>query len=574
MCMAAAAVFGGEQMKKTYYIDLMEKVLSAYSKEHIERYYNDVKTQGLKEHGYPRLTSNIGILIAHGRRLDIKPLFVQMMDLCCDEMPKYKYCANEFSVKEVIFCLLELEKNKTFPQTQIDKWKNKLKEITVENCYRVYATAPDSKVHNWAAFTMVSEWMRYKINAAPVDMQFINNQAASQLQWLDKNGMYRDPHEPMVYDMVTRGLFALLFHHGYKDKYLQQWDDALTRAGLLTLKMQSVTGEIPFGGRSNQFLHNEAHIALILEYEASRYAKLGNMELAGKFKTGVKRALDNIALYLKEQPINHVKNSFPRSTSYGCESYAYFDKYMITTASFLYVAYQFSNDDIACVELDDKTGDTFQTSDYFHKVFLKAGEYFAEYDYQADYSYDASGMGRLHRKGAPGAICIATPGSDTPKYTVDIKDFLPFSIVPEVKSKDKWLSGADRNTVHKVINHSAKNEQAFTEIKCIFEDKTEVCSKYQLDKNGLKVTVTGKGTVGLLLPAFAFDGREKSVITTTSDTLTIRYRNWICRYHTDNGVISDSSKMGCNRNGHYNLYRAESQNNLTVTITIYPAENL
>ena len=53
---------------KEKYIELMEKALSAYTDEHIQRYFNDVKTNGLTEHGFPRLTANIGILIAHGRR--------------------------------------------------------------------------------------------------------------------------------------------------------------------------------------------------------------------------------------------------------------------------------------------------------------------------------------------------------------------------------------------------------------------------------------------------------------------------------------------------------------------------
>ena len=53
-------------MQKSRYIDLMDTVLSAYTDEHIERYCNDVKNHGLKEHGFPRLTADIGILIAHG----------------------------------------------------------------------------------------------------------------------------------------------------------------------------------------------------------------------------------------------------------------------------------------------------------------------------------------------------------------------------------------------------------------------------------------------------------------------------------------------------------------------------
>ena len=47
---------GKPSMNRSRYIDLMEKVLSAYTNEHIDRYYNEVKNGGLKEHGFPRLT--------------------------------------------------------------------------------------------------------------------------------------------------------------------------------------------------------------------------------------------------------------------------------------------------------------------------------------------------------------------------------------------------------------------------------------------------------------------------------------------------------------------------------------
>ena len=57
----------GKVMKKSYYLDLIEKTLSAYTTAHIDRYFDDVKRDGLKEHGFPRLTANIGILIANNR---------------------------------------------------------------------------------------------------------------------------------------------------------------------------------------------------------------------------------------------------------------------------------------------------------------------------------------------------------------------------------------------------------------------------------------------------------------------------------------------------------------------------
>ena len=48
-----------EYEMKEKYIDLMAKSLSAYTTEHILRYFNDVKRDGLTEHGFPRLTVNM-----------------------------------------------------------------------------------------------------------------------------------------------------------------------------------------------------------------------------------------------------------------------------------------------------------------------------------------------------------------------------------------------------------------------------------------------------------------------------------------------------------------------------------
>ena len=65
-------------MKKKY-LELMNKALSAYSDDHIREYFDRVKTEGLTEHGFPRLTVNIGILIAHGYRQDLTLLFLEMI---------------------------------------------------------------------------------------------------------------------------------------------------------------------------------------------------------------------------------------------------------------------------------------------------------------------------------------------------------------------------------------------------------------------------------------------------------------------------------------------------------------
>ena len=75
-----------DRFNKTDYIRLIDRVLDAYTDEHIRAYTESVQKGGIKEHGYPRLTANLGIVIAHGYRRDYTETFREMMELCCDEV--------------------------------------------------------------------------------------------------------------------------------------------------------------------------------------------------------------------------------------------------------------------------------------------------------------------------------------------------------------------------------------------------------------------------------------------------------------------------------------------------------
>lgn len=554
-------------MKKAYYLDLMEETLSAYTTEHIDRYFKQVKKDGLTEHGFPRLTANIGILIAHNKRLDLKPRFIEMMDFCCQQIPKVK-AANDFSVKEIIFCLEELENSNQVPAEKIQEWKDLLKTIDPYTCYNVYAKDMDHVVYNWAAFTMLSEFMRQKAGLSDKYADFIDLQAYSQLRHLDENKMYRDPHEPMVYDFVTRGLFAVLLHEGYKGKYQKVWQDALDQGAEYTWKMISVTGEMPYGGRSNQFLHNEAHVAIMMEYYANYYAKKGDLKTAGQYRMLAVRALKNIASWLNKKPISHIKNRFPIDSKYGCENYAYFDKYMITTASFLYAAYRLCDESIEPVELDDKASMSWKTSDYFHKLFLRAGDYFAEYDYRADYDYDCSGLGRLHKKGAPSELCLTVPCPEMYAYILDMKDSARLAIAPGVEVNGKWHYAVEKDVVHTIKNHFAKGETAGAEVEYNFPAGQKLRAWYTLDRDGLRIKVSGSETVRLLLPAFKFNGKDYSKITLKEGVLEVEFEGYVCRYTVLDGTIIALDRPARNRNGHYESYAAEGSSGLRVQVSI------
>lgn len=538
----------------------MEKTLGAYSDADIIEYFDRVKREGLTEHGFPRLTANIGILIANGVRTDLYGIFLEMMDFCCEFIPQVD-AANNFSVKEVLFAIDAVKD--IVGAERVSRWHKALSTIIPEKCYVRIAKTEEDRPHNFAAFAALSEQVRIFFGISD-RVDFVELQLATQVVRLDENGMYRDPHEPMVYDVVTRGLFAQLLDIGYRGKYYDVIDSALKRAGLLTLGMQSASGELAYGGRSNSFLHNEAHLAVIFEYEAKRYVREGNIALAEKFKTAAKAALDNIAYWLEKEPITHIKNRFPRDSKYGCESYAYFDKYMITAASFLYVAYLICDDSVAPGRTEASSPDAFITTPDFHKTFLRAGEYFLELDTAADTNYDCSGIGRVHRLGAPSAICINLPCTATPRYTVD-GDSANISLSTGIISDTAKYFEADcaeyANTLTRCDENSA---QVSTCVR--YENGESAGVNLTITADGLKVSCFADKPL-LMLPAFLFDGEKHTDINLYDNILEISYSDWICRY-TSSAKITETDRLGRNRNGYYKAYLTHGEGEISVSVAI------
>ena len=559
---------------KERYIALMAKALEAYSDAHIVEYFERVKREGLIEHGFPRLTANIGILIAHGYRGDLLPLFLEMMEFCCATMPRVK-AANDFSVKEIIFCILALKEKEAVENEQIERWLGYMRTVDPKSTYNVIAWSEDAtNVFNWALFSTVSEQLREY--AGLTDAQaFVDSQMPPQLIHLDENSMYRDAfvHPPMVYDLVSRGLFSVLLHFGYKGKYADVIEEHLRKSALLSLDMQSVTGEIPYGGRSMQFLHNEPHLAAIFEYEARRYAKEGNKALAGRFKAAAARAIGDTEKWLSLSPIYHIKNRFSPERGYkggfGCEDYAYFDKYMITVASFLYAAYLLADDEILPSDERQDVPRAFTLSDDFHKVFLRAGSYFTEFDTSADPHYDASGLGRIHREGAPSTIALSVPCPASPNYFIGDEERIDLSFAPALKEGDAWLFATNASVKYELSSLIEEKETASAAFVCRFGEKT-VSAIHCVSDSGVTVSLSGEGEIGYLLPAFDFDGEAKTTVTQSEGSLSIAYGGWECRYTTD-GAIIDLGKTGANRNGVYRAFLAEGKDSLTVKIEILRA---
>ena len=562
-------------MEKQRYIEVMKSALSAYTDAHIKAYFERVKKEGITEHGFPRLTANIGILLCRGHRENLYPLFLEMMDFCVAEvqLPRTdatRWAGNDFSVKELIFCLLEVEKCGLVPKERCDAWRAGLAKIEAENTYSQWAKKSSDIVNNWAVFTATSECMRKYIGLADTT-DFCDLQISSQTRYIDYNGMYRDPHEPMVYDLVTRGLFAVMLHFGYDGLYKELLDNALRKSGLLTLKMQSVSGEIPFGGRSAQFPHNEAHLAIVCEFEANRYRREGNEALASLFKARAELALENIEYWMQKTPIRHIKNRYPTESGFGCEDYAYFDKYMITVASFIYVAYLFSDDEIEAVDQPREASVTF-TSEHFHKCFMEAGDYFLEFELFSYEKYDEDGLGRIHKKGAPSTLCLSDSMTAAPNFKLEHPRAA--SMAPGYEKNGETFLALSHLATYRPYATHAENGAASVRMLSEFEDETILSHDYAVSADGVDITVKEATHTGVAprfsFLAFDFDGEVSTEIEIGEKCVSVTYEGWKCTYET-NGHIIETGEYAENRNGRYRLFYAAADTELKLHISIEKA---
>jgi len=485
----------------------------------------------VQEHGFPRLASNLGQIVAAGHLTDKKPVLERMLTAACacakqGMMPR-KSGGNEFSVRELVSAVVALERAGTFPVERIADWKADLSSVDADRCYSstVLFKPADAVGHNWPLFGAAGEQVRLHFGLGG-DPAFVERWVTDQLRHFDRNGMYRDPHEPAVYDFIGRLCFMTILHYGYDGPCRTKIEEELQASAEPTLAMLSVCGEIPYGGRSNQFLHNNTMYAAVAEWYAAYFAKRGDVATARRFKSAARRAVEALEPWVKGGQVFHVKNRFPKPEAngarnvaqkwFGCEGYAYFDKYMITMGSWAVLAQEFSRE-TENLPLGDVpfASSAFETSEHFHWKFVNSSNYTVQEDWNANTNYDATGIGRIHRRGAPPAICLSAPFAAEPRYNI----------------------GGEKNPGPLAIAADG--------------GKTD----YKVSDWGVEIAFSGGR---LTLPVFEFDGEETTRVEMNEKFVKIRYRGWVCRYATRGGKFVDTGLRYFNRNGRYRRVDCES----------------
>lgn len=459
-------------------------------------------------------------------------------------------------------------------------WRRWLSDIDPESCYGdVFAER--SGPRNGNTFAIASEQARIAagLGGSP---EFVDRYLAYQRQWFDGSGMYRDPGEPMTYDLTVRKNLALLMRLGYRGPHAGWIDEALERGGRFSLASQSAAGVAPFGGRSSQYLFVEATLACVLEHEARRHASRGDAELAHRFAHGARLALESARPFLVMDPPRHIRNGFDPASRHGIDSYGLFTVYAPLAATLFAEAWHLADYGIG----DEEGGDSpagepaaepaadptlvFAPGREFRKVFARCRGWSLEAEMAADPGYDATGIGLLHRQGVPLPLALSAPCPGRPKFFVSAAATAgPAAIGPSWRTgSGAWrtLAACTAADVASWDLETCRADAGAADFTLAWQiaapEPVRVTERIRMDGETVRVTATveaeGVDAVRFIVPMLDTDGRQAPVIVVADGTVTCRVEGARFSACCPGASFGWEPGLAVNRNGVFRLARWES----------------
>jgi len=442
---------------------------------------------------------------------------------------------SEFYAKELMLGYLAL-RDRVAPAT-LALWKKYMGGFDPEANYAyVLSKRPAAELHNFTTFALAGEEFKKRYGIAD-NSDFIERHLASQLPRFTAFGMYRDPNNPLLYDATPRMNLSLLVFFGYDGPQRAALEELLRRGALTQLLCMSTTGEFPYGGRSNQQNFNEATSALVFEYEAARLAKAGDAELAGVFKRAARLAALSIKRWLDLRPVGFIKNEFPPSSQHGRQKgYGFYAVYSLLIASQFGLASYVADPTIAERPVPWERGSyAFALDEDFHKVFAACRGWSVEIDTRADHHYDATGLGRIHKAGAPTETALSTSIVAKPEFLVSTAEApRGIAIGPGWMSggRSVWLSDLS-DEIERVRFEPLTEAGGKVRFRIVYDcGRTlgAVTETYALEAGGLTVNWELSPAAGspaglrLQVPLLETDGRFKSHVTQDKRSFGVEYQ--------------------------------------------------
>ncbi len=486
--------------------------------------------------------------IGGGRCEDLVEACALSMDYCCEIMagerpPGGPFTGPEFYTKELMYAYCALE-GKVDPDRH-RRWGEQLGSFDPWARYPSWRDWHDS---NFPIYGVCGEQIKTYAGLAD-SRDAIDAVLDNQFKLINPWGMYRDPNDPMTYDLTDRQQLGMLTHFGYRGRHLPWIDEATRRGALAQLLYTSVTGQMPYGGRSNQYHIMEAMAATVCEMEARRYGN-ERPEYAGAFKRAAHLAATSVASWIMDyEPAFIIKNRFDAQQRHGDAGYdgSPYAGYALLTASILGTAYQLADEEIPEAPTPtDMGGYVFQLWPSFHRTFATCGPYHIEIDNRGQSGHDATGLGRLHRQGVRPETALSMSIPAEPAVQMSIEAAPEYAAIgPVVKwgLKDRPLAGMADSKYCRGIYSAELTVIAETPERVAFAlrysgDLTgaeAIVETYELIPEGLTIVpeVEEGELCEFVVPLLVTDGMGSSEIERLTDGFRVTYEGAVYEARVD-----------------------------------------
>lgn len=556
-----------ETVQPTFYLDLAEHVVRQATRWQtpdgmIGDPYNEPGVESVT--ATARYTAAIGHLLKAGRCRDLLPHAMRALDWCCHQMSTHyregkRWPCSVFNVKDMMVLFEALVP--LAPAERLTYWREALRAFVPEKLY--FGT------RNWVFYGTAAETLRIRCGLSD-RVDYVDRMLESEMEWWTEHGLYRDPNDPTTYDLTVRQSLALMLEHGYNGRYAQWARDVLRCGALTTLLFVSPTGVVPYGGRSNQYHMMEGMLAYLAEWQAKQEWQAGRKALAGALRRVALAGAEAVGRWLLQEPYFCLKNQMADYPFFGQDGFSREQNahsgYGLLAANLFAGAYHVADTRIPVGPAPtDVGGYLLYLPDAFYRLWATVGPYHIQIDTRGQPGYDATGLGRLHRRGVPIETALNMSIVANPAYQ------MPLEAVPRAVALGvgwplggdwRYLASAHRET-HDVAFDLHREEASAVEFTLSYisradglgTERVEEC--YHLSADGMRVTATVPGAPRLRLqvPLIETDGRLRSEIRLGEGEVEVRYAGHIYRVRVPNSRRRATLEpwSAPNRNGIYRV---------------------
>ncbi len=519
----------GTQVSKADYLTVAESVVRFFA-EHQRETGEIIDPVDQQEHQYstPCFALVVAILHKHDRATDLIGYAWNALLAASDALSRNSAADNhgDFYLFNLVQAL-NIFKEMYPSDIRIGVVEGRIRKVIPTDAYRYIYTPQRKHLHNWNIIASCGEILREQAGLG--NGAFHDRHLEHQLLNFTTDGMYVDPHVPMIYDIFPRFFLEVTLQQGYAGRHRDAINVMLERGELMSLLMQSPSGVLPTGGRTKQHTWGDIQQITVFEIAARRFASRGDYVYAKAFKRAAHLAYASALRWLRPSgEFQILKNHVQPESRHGYDGYSNHSQYNLLPATMLALAADYADDTIEEGPTPCEAGSYTLDIPAFHKVIANHHGTGIVIDTKADTRYDGTGLLRVHQAGGDPILGPNdVPAADD--YPMNIG--VAWREFPDGDWVHLASHGQHTDIVTKLAaSDSSDGTRTITMVYSIPSSGHTITERYNLSLTGVDVSINVDGAVDALTltyPCHISDGKlspqiliEGPVLQTSIDGTT------------------------------------------------------